>query len=103
MSDSIRLHFHPVSPSSRAVLAGLHHLGSPADVEFVEVDIRAGESQLPSYRALNPNGMIPCLEVGDFRLWESGAILQYLADRYGPSELYPTALEARANVNRWIQ
>ncbi|PRF78802.1 glutathione S-transferase [Burkholderia multivorans] len=60
----------------------------------------------PAYLALNPNGLVPVIRDGDFVLWESNAILRYLAnrygDRYGDAPLYPTDPQARARVDQWI-
>ncbi len=56
-----------------------------------------------AYRAKNPNGRIPMIEDGDFVMWESNAIVRYLAARHAPdSDLYPADLQARANADKWM-
>ncbi|MGA7935381.1 MAG: glutathione S-transferase family protein [Kovacikia sp.] len=67
--------------------------------EFVVLDMAAGEHRQPDYLAINPVGKVPAIVDGDFKLWESGAILLYLAEKYGKSEL---SLEQRAILNQWI-
>lgn len=55
------------------------------------------------YRSKNPNGRIPMIEDGDFVLWESNAIVRYLAARYAPdSDLYPADLQVRAQADKWM-
>lgn len=55
------------------------------------------------YRAKNPNGRVPMIEDGDFVLWESNAIVRYLAARYAPdSALYPADPQARAAADKWM-
>jgi glutathione S-transferase len=55
------------------------------------------------YRAMNPNGRIPMIEDGDFVLWESNAIVRYLAAQYGTeSGLYLTDPKARAQADKWM-
>lgn len=57
----------------------------------------------PAYLAMNPNGKIPTLVDGNFVLWESNAILRYLAMEYGPSSLlYPADPKVRASIERWL-
>ena len=67
--------------------------------EFVLLDMGAGEHQKPEYLAINPIGKVPAIEDGDFKLWESGAILLYLAEKYGNA---PNSLEARSIYSQWI-
>lgn len=55
----------------------------------------------PDYAALNPNAVIPTLDDGGFVLWESSAILCYLADRYGVGTLSPTDPTERGEAYRW--
>ena len=74
-------------------------------VEFERIDagLRFGVNDQPGYLAMNPNGRIPTIEDGDFRLWESNAILRYLALQHGEgSGLYPGRPRANACVNRWL-
>ena len=67
--------------------------------DWVHVDILAGETRKPAFLALNPNGKIPVLELPDGRcLWESNAILNYLAQG---SVLLPTDPFALAKVQQW--
>jgi glutathione S-transferase len=66
------------------------------------VDLAKGEQRTPEYRRLNPNGKVPTLVDGDLALWESHAIMTYLADKTPGNALYPQQLEKRADVNRWL-
>ncbi|MCZ2497225.1 glutathione S-transferase [Xylophilus sp. Kf1] len=50
----------------------------------------------------NPNGLVPLLEDGEVRLWESNVIVRYLCARYAPGLLYPEALPARFDAERWM-
>ncbi|MCX5570542.1 glutathione S-transferase family protein [Kaistia nematophila] len=56
----------------------------------------------PAYRAMNPNGLVPTIRDGDFVLWESNAIVRYLAGRYAPGVLSPEDPQARASADRWM-
>ena len=96
----MRLYQHPMSANSRA--ATLAALALKAPVEMVFVDLAKGEQRLPAYLKLNPNHRVPVLEDGEFVLWESRAIMQYLADKTPGQTLYPTDARARADVNRWL-
>ncbi|ACB81343.1 Glutathione S-transferase domain [Methylorubrum populi BJ001] len=55
-----------------------------------------------SYRALNPNGLVPTLEEDGFVLWESNAILRYLAHAHGGPLALPEAPRARALIDQWL-
>lgn len=67
--------------------------------EFILLDMQAGEHRQPDYLAINPMGKVPAIVDGDFHLWESGAILFYLAQKYGKM---PPSLEEQAKINQWI-
>lgn len=56
----------------------------------------------PAYRALNPNGVVPTLEDDGFVLWESNAIVRYLAAKYAPDSLYPDDPQQRAIADKWM-
>lgn len=75
----------------------LEELGVP--YEFVLLDMQAGEHHQPEFLAINPMGKVPAIVDGDFQLWESGAILFYLAQKYGKM---PDSLEEQAKINQWI-
>jgi glutathione S-transferase len=75
----------------------LEELGVP--YEFILLDMQAGEHRQPEFLAINPMGKVPAIVDGEFKLWESGAILFYLAQKYGNM---PSSLEAQADVNQWI-
>ncbi|WP_414543147.1 glutathione S-transferase family protein [Nostoc sp. CCY0012] len=66
--------------------------------EFVMLDMQAGEHRQPEYLKINPMGKVPAIVDGDFQLWESGAILLYLADKYGKTPLSP---EERGIFSQW--
>jgi len=87
------------SPNSRKVLAVAHHTGIALDIEYL--DLFQGDTQSPSYQAINPNAMVPALVDGDFKLWESNAINQYLADKSANDSLFPADAKLRADIVRW--
>jgi glutathione S-transferase len=96
----MKLHVAPPSPRAFKVLALANHLG--LDYELCPVDLRGGANLRPEFVALNPNKKMPVLEEDDgFVLWESNAILQYLADKRPDSGLLPSDPRRRAEVNRW--
>ena len=67
--------------------------------EFVLLDMAAGEHQKSEYLAINPMGKVPAIEDDDFKLWESGAILLYLAEKYDKAANY---LEERSIWLQWV-
>ncbi len=75
----------------------LEELG--AEYEFVCLDMQNGEHQQPEFLAINPIGKVPAITDGTFKLWESGAILLYLAEKHGQ---LPTSLEEKATIYQWI-
>src|SRR5688572_14076571 len=95
----MKLYMHPVSTTSRPVR--LFIAESKIPVEEQVVDILTGEHHKDTYKALNPNKMVPMLEDGDLRLTESSAILKYLADKVN-SPAYPKDLKQRAKVNELL-
>ncbi len=95
----MKLYFHPASTTCRMIELFAREEGVALDYRLV--DILTGEQLKPEFLAINPNGLVPVLEDGDFRLTESSAILKYLADKAG-SPAYPKDLKARARVHEWM-
>jgi glutathione S-transferase len=96
MENPMKLHYHPISHNCRRVLATIYELGRD-DVELNLVDLFQGEHKTPEFLKLNPNGKVPVLVDGDYSLWESTAIMQYLS---GDSSLWP-ASKVRYDIIRW--
>ena len=96
---SLKLHVFPQSPRGFKVLVVAYQLG--IDFELVFCDLTKGDQKSAAYTALNPNQRMPALEDGDFRLWESNAIIQYLAAKKPEGGLLPADERARADVARW--
>ncbi|HZZ01946.1 glutathione S-transferase [Paraburkholderia sp.] len=96
----IRLHTTLLSGHGHRVKLFLTLLDLPFEV--IELNMRAGDNRRPEYLKLNPSGQVPTIEDGDTVLFDSNAILVYLAKRYGdPSWLPEDALGAAA-VQRWL-
>jgi glutathione S-transferase len=93
------LHTVPGSPNGRKVEAVILHLG--LEVEIRHHDLFKGELRSTDYLAINPNAKAPTLVDGDFRLWESTAIMQYLADKAADNTLFPRNPRIRADITRW--
>jgi glutathione S-transferase len=94
----MKLYCFPPSPNSWKVLATAHQIGMP--LELVIVDLTKGEQRKPEYLALNPTGRTPTLVDDGFSLWESSAIMRYLADKT-EAPLYPKDARTRADIARW--
>ncbi len=94
----MKLYGFPASPNTWQVRALAAHLGVPLDFEFV--DLTKGGSHTPDYLALNPTGRTPTLLDGDFKLWETLAIMQYVAGK-SVNSLWPNDPQKRADIARW--
>ena len=70
--------------------------------ERIEAGGKYGVVGTPAYRAMNPNGLIPVIDDDGFVLWESNAIVRYLAGRYGEGTLWPADARTRAEADRWM-
>lgn len=98
----MKLHFHPVSTASRPV--ALFCAEANISYEPVVIDLMTGAHKQDPFIKLNPSGMVPVLEDGDFVLTECSAILKYLAEKTD-SPAYPKDLKKRARVNEvmdWV-
>jgi len=96
---TISLYVFPPSPRSFKILALAEHLGLAHEVKLV--DLAKGEQRAPEFFAINPNMRTPALCHDGYELWESGAILQYLALQEPEAGLLPLTDPARIDVTRW--
>lgn len=94
----MKLYFFPRSPNSRKVWATAVALN--IDIELQLVNLLTGQQRDPEYLKLNPNGLTPTLEDGNLVLWESNAIMQYVASKK-PNSLWPQDDRMRADISRW--
>jgi glutathione S-transferase len=100
MTDSTQRILWGRATSSNVMKAlwALEELGLP--YERIDVGGAFGKTDTPQYRTMNPTGLVPTLQEGDFTLWESNAIVRYLAR--DAAAIWPTAPHARANVDHWM-
>ena len=70
--------------------------------ERIEAGGAFGVVATPEYRRMNPNGLVPVIEDDGFVLWESNAIVRYLAAKHAPGTLWPDDLKRRADIDRWM-
>lgn len=90
------------SSNVQALMWCIGELGCP--VHRLDVGERFGGTDTADFLAMNPNGTIPVLRDGDGpALWETGAILRYLAARYASDPFWPHKPEARAGVDQWAE
>lgn len=94
----IKFYYHP-SPNPLKVALFLEESGLP--YELVPVDTRKGEQHAPSFSAINPNAKTPALVDGDAVVFDSNAILLYLAEKTGQF-LPANTPEARAQMYSWL-
>jgi len=73
-------------------------------VGYVRVDagMAFGVVEEAFYRQMNPNARVPTIDDDGFVLWESNAIVRYLAAKHGVGTLWPTDLKQRADADRWM-
>jgi len=95
----MKLHHGNYSSSSRRVTIAAALLG--VELELKPLDLRDREARA-RLEQLNPNSKVPVLEDGDFVLWESNAIMQYLCEKTPGQTLYPSELRDRMEVQRWL-
>jgi len=71
--------------------------------EHIPLGGKFGGNKEPAYLAMNPNGLVPTLRDGDLIVWESHAIVRYLAASYGAGTLWPADPRDRAVVDQWTE
>lgn len=99
----IKVHGHPGSTATATVLCCLNEKKLQYDLVFV--DIFADAQKKPEYLALNPLGKIPTIQDGDLTLFESRAIIKYLAKKYKGqgTDLLGNSLSEQALVEQWCE
>ena len=88
------------SVNVKKVLWALGEIGLP--YERIDAGMKSGVVDTPGYRRMNPNGLVPTIDDEGFILWESHAIVRYLAARHAAGTLWPTDLRVRADADRWM-
>lgn len=73
-----------------------------AGLSYVRQDVGGQFGMDADYLAKNPNALIPTIEDGEVTLWESNAIVRYLAARHAPARFWPASPAARAMADRWM-
>ncbi len=89
------------SSNVQALLWGMEELG--LSYERQDYGENYGGLDTPEFRALNPHGKIPVLKVGDRAIFETPAILRYLAEVHGTETFWPPEPVARATVDMWAE
>ncbi|MFK7891761.1 MAG: glutathione S-transferase family protein [Granulosicoccus sp.] len=90
------------SSNVQCVMWCIAELGLP--VERIDAGLMYGVNDTAEYLAMNPNGAVPTLKDGDGpALWESGAIVRYLANTYANDDFWPRDSIRRADVDRWAE
>src|SRR5215468_11292308 len=100
---SITLYYGSGSPFAWRVQLALEH--KALDYERKVLSFAAGDTRKPEFVALNPRHEVPTIVDGDFVLYESDAIDEYLEDAYPGrgSPLFPSDLRTRATVRRLMR
>lgn len=96
----MQLHTAAISANGKRVRICAAELGVALDVKLL--DFQKGEQRAPEYLALNPMGKVPTLADGDFVLWESPAVVWYLARTNGGGAIAPEEPRAQADMLRWM-
>lgn len=99
MNDLI-LHNVPISGNAYKIRLLLSMLG--LKYKCIDINLAAGESLTEDFLQLNPRGQVPVLEDGDVVIWDSMAILVYLARQYGGADWLPADAIGEAQVMQWL-
>jgi GST-like protein len=90
--------YYNMAPNPMKVALFLEESG--LQYEPVPVDTKKGEQHAPGYLAINPNAKVPALEDGEVKVFDSNAILLYLAEKTG--KFLPTDPKARGSLYSWL-
>jgi GSH-dependent disulfide-bond oxidoreductase len=91
--------YYNLAPNPTKIALFLEEAGLP--YELMPVDTRKGEQHTPAFRAINPNGKVPAIVDGDATVFDSNAILLYLAEKTGKF-LPPNTPAARGQLYSWM-
>jgi glutathione S-transferase len=97
---NLKLYSFSVTPNNRKVEAFIRHYD--LDVEIHAMNFKDKENRSDAYLQINPLGKAPALVDDDFSLWESNAILTYLASVFPQTKAIPPGPRGRADVDRWL-
>lgn len=95
-----KLYSHPLSVHAHKARMLLSFLG--LEYEEIVVDVVAGAQNDPTFRAINPRGKVPVLVDGEVTLYDSHAILVYLARQYGDDQWLPAGAADQGLIMQWI-
>ncbi|KAL8510655.1 hypothetical protein ACS0TY_017464 [Phlomoides rotata] len=95
--------YGPSYASAKRVIVCLIEKG--IDFDVVDVDLFKGENLTPEYLKLQPFGVVPVIEDGDYKLYESRAIIRYYAEKYRSqgTELLGKTIEERGLIDQWLE
>ncbi len=96
----IELHGFPMSPNTKRARLGLEEAG--VSYTFHDVDLMAGAHKRAPYTELNPTARVPALVDGDYKLWESNAMLEYVAELAKDKRLSPETPRERGDIAKWM-
>jgi glutathione S-transferase len=96
----MKIHVFPPSGRVVGIVALKNYLA--LDCELKPIDLGRGDQRTPQYNALNPNRKMPTLEDDGIVLWESNAILFYMASKRPESGVWPLDVKGQSDVLRWL-
>jgi glutathione S-transferase len=96
----LKIYGRKTSSNVQKVLWCCTEIGLP--FERSDVGGPFGNNRTPGYLALNPNGLVPTIDEDGFILWESNAVVRYLAAKHALGTLCPRDLAQRADADRWM-
>ncbi len=97
---SLKIYAFPLSPRSFKPLWAANHLG--LEYELVPVNLGTGEQRKAEFLAINPNARTPALDHDGYAIWESNAMVEYLASLKPEAGLVPVDTRGRLNVTKWL-
>jgi glutathione S-transferase len=99
--SKLKVHGRATSSNVQTVMWAAAELG--LDVERFDVGGAFGGNNTDAYRAMNPMGLVPTLQDGEVTLFESCAIVRYLAARYGDEDFWPKDPAVRGLLDQWAE